>query len=331
MIPRSHSRRPALGLLAAISAALLASCQTSADEVLSLGDSAPSEEISARAPGGKSFRDPYVVAVSGQPAAAAEPAVAQNDTDPARLKRKPVPLAAAYTDIAEPPPEVLALQQAAQAQPAGPAQTPTQTQADLGEITMQPTAVNAGSNSLFSAGRSGQQRPAEAAIDPSTAQPAAGSQTASASLVPGDMPTLGINAVRKSLFSPSAEQQALMQQQALQEQVAPPAADSVPLTEPAVTSGEEAPVLKKLSDPRPKRKILALRETVPGVPERVQLTPDQLQAMGAVEEFDPAEPLPAEERTVAEAAPSEKKKTWLPSLSELLKGGKTKDKAAAAP
>ena len=94
---------------------------------------------------------------------------------------------------------------------------------------------------------------------------------------------------------------------------------------------EEQPVLKKLSDPRPKRKILALREPTSDVPERVQLTPDQLQAMGAVQEFDPAEPLPADEQVVAEADAGPKKKAWLPSLSDLLKGGKKADKGATAP
>lgn len=327
----SQPQKLAFALIAVFASALLASCQTSADEVLSIGDATPSEEVSASAPGGKSFRDPYVVAVSGQPAAAAMPAASQNETDPPRLKRKPVPLAAAFADIAEPPPEVLALQQQAaqgQAQPAG--QPQAQAQPDLGDITMQPTAVNAGNSSLFSAGRANQPSAAQTG-DMGTAQVAAAGSAASPSLVPGDMPTLGVNAMRKSLFSPSAEQQALMQQQGLQAQTPQPTAEGLPLTESTTAPAEEQPVLMKLSDPRPKRKILALREPTSAVPERVQLTPDQLQAMGAVQEFDPAEPLPADEQVVAEADAGPKKMSWLPSLSNLLKGGKKAEKAAAAP
>ncbi|MFN3507085.1 MAG: hypothetical protein ACK4ZU_06400 [Allorhizobium sp.] len=301
----SDLRRATPGLLAILSCVFLAACQTSADEVLSLGDATPSEEASASTPAKRTFRDPYVVATS-----AAQPV--QSDPDPARLKRKPVPLAAAYADIAEPPPEVLALQQQAaqgQGQPASKA-SPS---ADLGELTMQPTTVAAASNSLFSASQKpqpasngGQQTPQIASAD---AAPAG-------SLVPSEMPTLGVNAVRKSLFSPSAEQQLLMQQQALQLEASAPA-EAAPLADSTAASAEE-PVLKKLSDPRPKRKMLALREPETSVPTQVQLTPDQLQAMGAVQEFDPAEPLPVEEQANAAG----KKKKWLPSLGDLLKGGK---------
>lgn len=321
----SQPHRPSLGILAVMGGVLLASCQTSADEVLSFGENAPSEEAAAPA-GKRAFRDPYVVAVSGQVADASGPAPSQIETDPPRLKRQPVPMAAAYSDIAEPPPEVLALQQqAGQGQAQAPAQA--QVAANLGELTMQPTTVTPGSNSLFSAA----QRPqAATAVDPAAAQQAAaapGDQRGS--LVPSEMPTLGVNAMRKSLFSPSPEQQMLMQQQALQEQARAAEASSLPLTEEAATGAEE-PVLKRLSDPRPKRKMLALREPTGSVPEQVQLTPDQLAAMGAVEEPDPAEPLPAEE-LAAEAAAGEKKKSWLPSLSDLLKGGKKTEYVSAAP
>ncbi|THV13588.1 hypothetical protein [Rhizobium rhizophilum] len=322
MTRNSDPRRPTLGLLAVLSGVLLASCQTSADDVLSLGDAAASEEASATSSGRKTFRDPYVVAISGQAAEAPVAQASQNETDQARLKRKPVPLAAAFTDIAEPPPEVLALQQQAtegQAQPTGQASPP----ANLGELTMQPTTVAPGSNSLFSAG---QRNQAGTAADPAAPPMAVAEAAPSGSLVPGEMPTLGVNAVRKSLFSPSAEQQMLMQQQALQEQ-APASAGSLPLTDQTST---EEPILKKLSDPRPKRKMLALRESETSVPEQVQLTPDQLQAMGAVEEADPAEPLPAEE-LVANAEPSKKKKAWLPSLKDMLKGGKKTEQDVAAP
>ena len=326
----SHSHRPKMALAAAFAAVCLASCQTSADEVLSLGDATASAKPATTAPGGKTFQDPYVVAVSGQSGAVAEPAMSQNDTAPARLKRQPVPMAAAFADIAEPPPEVLALQQQAgqeQQQRAGQTQ---QQQADLGAVIMQPAAVNAASNSLFSAGQGARQGQPSGA-EPATTRVAAAGAAASPSLVPGDMPTLGVNAMSKSLFSPSAAQQALMQQQALQEQTTPASTETMPISEPAVTSGEEAPVLKKLSDPRPKRKILALREPTSGVPDRVDLTAEQLQAMGAVPAYDPAEPLPSDEQPVPTAEGEAKKKSWLPSLSALLKGGTKTEKPAPTP
>lgn len=320
----SHPRRPALGLVAILSGMLLASCQTSADEVLSMGNVAPADEASAAPAGKKAFRDPYVVAISGQVADASAAAASQNETDPPHLKRKPVPLAAAYTDIAEPPPEVLALQQQAiQGQSAAAPHAPAP--ANLGELTMQPTTVTPASNSLFSAG---QRTQAPTAPGSPSQQVTAANPEVGGSLVPSEMPTLGVNAVRKSLFSPSAEQQMQLQQQALQEQTQTAPTNALPLTESAGV--DEQPVLRKLSDPRPKRKILALREPTSGVPEQVQLTPDQLQAMGAVAEADPAEPLPAEE-LAANAETGSKKKAWLPSLSDLFKGGKKKDQTVAAP
>jgi hypothetical protein len=324
MTSKSHSRRPTLGILAVVSGVMLASCQTSADEVLSLGEATPAEEASGKSAGKNAFRDPYVSAVSGQVADASASMPSKNETDPARLKRKPVPMAAAYSDIAEPPPEVLALQQ--QATQGDSPQAASQSSADLGDLTMQPTNAAPKSNSLFSAG----QRPQTAAvqaIEPASVQASAGGPAPRGSLVPSEMPTLGVNAVSKSLFSPSAEQQMLMQQRALEEQARADAAAQAPLTEAAAVGSEE-PVLKKLSDPRPKRKMLSLREPTGSVPDRVQLTPDQLQAMGAVEEADPAEPLSAEE-LVADAEAAKKKKGWLPSFSDLLKGGKKSTQATA--
>jgi hypothetical protein len=331
MTRNSQPCRPSLGILAVMGGVLLASCQTSADEVLSFGENAPSEEAAAPA-GKRTFRDPYVVAVSGQVADASGTAPSQIETDPPRLKRQPVPMAAAYSDIAEPPPEVLALQQQAgqgQGQGQRQAQAPAQAQVagNLGELTMQPTTVTPGSNSLFSAA---QKTQAATAVDPAAAQQVAavpGGQRGS--LVPSEMPTLGVNAMRKSLFSPSPEQQMLMQQQALQEQARAAADSSLPLTESAAIDTEE-PVLKRLSDPRPKRKMLALRESGGSVPDSVQLTPDQLAAMGAVEEPDPAEPLPAEELAAAVEG-GQPKKRWLPSLSDLLKGGKKNADVTASP
>lgn len=326
MTSNSHARRPTLGILAVASGLMLASCQTSADEVLSLGEASAAEEASGNSAAQKAFRDPYVSAVSGQVADASASMPSQNETDPARLKRKPVPMAAAYSDIAEPPPEVLALQQ--QATQVDPPQAASRASADLGDITMQPTNASPRSNSLFSAGQR-QQAAVVQAMEPATAQAAAGEPVPSGSLVPNEMPTLGVNAVSKSLFSPSAEQQMLMQQRALEEQARAETAVQTPLAEPAAVGGDE-PVLKKLSDPRPKRKILALREPAGSVPDRVQLTPDQLQAMGAIEEADPAEPLSAEE-LVADAEAVKKKKGWLPSFADLLRGGKKSQPTTAEP
>ncbi|KPF52615.1 hypothetical protein [Rhizobium sp. AAP116] len=326
MTSNSHARRPTLGILAVASGLMLASCQTSADEVLSLGEASAAEEATGNSAAQKAFRDPYVSAVSGQVADASASMPSQNETDPARLKRKPVPMAAAYSDIAEPPPEVLALQQ--QATQVDPPQAASRASADLGDITMQPTNASPRSNSLFSAGQR-QQAAVVQAMEPATAHAAAGEPVPSGSLVPNEMPTLGVNAVSKSLFSPSAEQQMLMQQRALEEQARAEAAVQTLLAEPAAVGGDE-PVLKKLSDPRPKRKILALREPAGSVPDRVQLTPDQLQAMGAIEEADPAEPLSAEE-LVADAEAAKKKKGWLPSFADLLKGGKESQPTTAEP
>lgn len=322
MTSNSHARKPSLGILAVASGLMLASCQTSADEVLSLGEASAAEEASGNSAAKKAFRDPYVSAVSGQVADASASMPSQNETDPARLKRKPVPMAAAFSDIAEPPPEVLALQQQATQG------DPRQAAADLGDITMQPTNASPRSNSLFSAGQR-QQAAAVQAREPATAHAAAGEPVPSGSLVPSEMPTLGVNAVSKSLFSPSAEQQMMMQQRALEEQARAEAAAQAPLAETTAVGSEE-PVLTKLSDPRPKRKMLALREPAGSVPDRVQLTPDQLQAMGAVEEADPAEPLSAEE-LVADAEAAKKKKGWMPSLSDLLKGGKTSPPTTVEP
>ncbi|MGE8103915.1 hypothetical protein ACQKP1_09540 [Allorhizobium sp. NPDC080224] len=327
MTSNSHSCRPTLGILAVVSGVMLASCQTSADEVLSLGEASAAEEASGTSAGKKAFRDPYVSAVSGQVADASASRPSQNETDPARLKRKPVPMAAAYSDIAEPPPEVLALQQQA-IQGDSRQAAAAQSSADLGDLTMQPTNAAPKSNSLFSAG----QRPQTAAvqaIEPASVQASVGGPAPRGSLVPSEMPTLGVNAVSKSLFSPSAEQQMLMQQRALEEQARAEAAAQAPLTETAAVGSEE-PMLKKLSDPRPKRKMLSLREPTGSVPDRVQLTSDQLQAMGAIEEADPTEPLSAEE-LMADAEAAKKRKGWLPSFSDLLKGGKKSSPATAEP
>ena len=327
MTSKSNARKSSLGIIAVASGLMLASCQTSADEVLSLGEATAAEETPGNVAGKRAYRDPYVSAVSGQVADASASMPPQNEPDPARLKRKPVPMAAAYSDIAEPPPEVLALQQ--QAMQGDSPRSTSQPSANLGDLTMQPTNASPRSNSLFSAGQR-QQAQGVQAMEPAAVQATAGGLAPRGSLVPSEMPTLGVNAASKSLFSPSAEQQMLMQQRALEEQARAQAAAQSPLTETTAVGGEE-PVLKKLSDPRPKRKMLALREPSGSVPDRVQLTPDQLQAMGAVEEADPTEPLSAEELVADAEAAKKKKKGWLPSFSDLLKGGKKSSPATDTP
>jgi hypothetical protein len=294
-----------LRTLAILSGLVLGSCQTNAGDILATG----AVESAAESPSstGAAYQDPQVVtAAASQKAKTGELPLTES---PASLRRKPVPMAAAYSDIAEPPPEVLALQQQAES-----GQAPSH---DLGAL--QPTEVNSGKNSLFSAGRS--QAPAPAPVaDNQVTQPQAVASSAEpvTSLVPANMPTLGVNAMSKSLFSPSAEQPQILP---VQEQAAAPVT-GVPIVEP----DNAPPKLHKLSDPRPKRKILALREpaatVTAAVPARVQLTPAQLEAMGAVPEAS------SDSATVAAASPDDTitttkpKKKWLPSLSKLLGGGK---------
>jgi hypothetical protein len=295
----------ALRTLAILSGLVLGSCQTNAGDILATGtvESASGAEPSTRV----AYRDPQVVVASAHksPKTGELPL-----TEPAAsLKRKPVPMAAAYSDIAEPPPEVLALQQQTMSTGTAPQ--------DLG--VLEATAIDTDSNSLFSAGRR-QNAPSQntQATVPQQAEPqnVAATVEPGSSLVPANMPTLGVNAMSKSLFSPSAEQQILPEP----EQAPAPAA-GVAAAEP----DNGPPVLHKLSDPRPKRKMLALREptatVTAAVPDRVQLTPAQLEAMGAVPETS------GDSATVAAATPDDSapapkpKKKWLSSLSKLLGGG----------
>lgn len=294
-----------LRTLAILSGLMLGSCQTNAGDILATGTVESAAE--AQASTGAAYRDPQVVSsAASRNSNAGELPLTET---PASLKRKPVPMAAAYSDIAEPPPEVLALQQQAKAGAAP---------QDLGAL--ESTEVNAGKNSLFSAGRSQTatsphiQAPAAPQAEP---QNVASASQAGSSLVPANMPTLGVNAMSKSLFSPTAEQQQML-----------PAGEQAPAlvaSVPVVEQDSGPPVLHKLSDPRPKRKMLALREptatVTAAVPASVQLTPAQLEAMGAVPETS------ADSATVAAATPDDTatlpkpKKKWLPSLSQLLGGG----------
>jgi hypothetical protein len=287
-----------------LSALMLASCQTSADEVMSLGDAEPASAKTAKAENKTAgYVDPMVVAVAGSkksaPATSAAGELPLYEPAPAKSPT----MAAAYADIAEPPPEVMALQQ----------QPPA---ADLGEVIMQPTGVDAGKNSLFSAS----PQAAAASIETPQADAATEDQVASSgSIVPSDMPTLKVNAMSKSLFSPATAQQ---------QGIVDIPADALPLTEADAASQaivasatgpveeEGSPVLKRLSDPRPKRKMVAHR-TVPAL----AADPQPAAPIAAVDPGEAAVPVSADTTQTAAVDPPKKKK-FLPSLRELLKGGK---------
>lgn len=158
--------------------------------------------------------------------------------------------------------------------------------ANLGELTMQPTTVSAGRSSIFSA-------PAQAAM-PESEDLTAGAETtslaangnASSSIVPTDLPSRAVSPMNKSLFS----------------------ADLPEPVEPA----REAAVMPDYSEPVAPTKYDAA--------EPVSLAEEEGQKSAA------AVPATAAEPEVASADAPQKKRKWMPSLSELLSGGK-KNKA----
>lgn len=158
--------------------------------------------------------------------------------------------------------------------------------ANLGELTMQPTTVSAGRSSIFSA-------PAQAAM-PESEDLTAGAETtslaangnASSSIVPTDLPSRAVSPMNKSLFS----------------------AD---LPEPVEPTRETA-VMPDYSEPAAPAKYDAA--------EPVSLAEEEAHKSAAVAPAAAAEP------EVASADAPQKKRKWLPSLSELLSGGK-KNKA----
>lgn len=288
------------GLSAAILACLvLSGCQTNPVDLLTVDAAADPATVSQEMAQNGAYRDPMVSA-QGKVAAKPSATLPLKESSPPRLTGHSSPMAAAYTEIAEPPPEVLAQMQGAQ-QPTDAAAPAT---ADLGELTMQPTGVRAGSNSIFAAGRG-----AATASAPPPQPTISGS-----SLLPADLPTVGVQATSKSLFSPTAAA-------AQDEQLAPAPAVTPQIVSPGVE--DEAPVLRKLSDPRPKRKILALREPTAAPTEPVEITEAQLVALDAVPQTQSETQAPTDDGPAPAA-----KKAWLPSLSKLLSGGK---KSAAHP
>lgn len=158
--------------------------------------------------------------------------------------------------------------------------------ANLGELTMQPTTVSAGRSSIFSA-------PAQATM-PESEDLSAGTQTASlaangnssSSIVPADLPARAVSPMNKSLFS----------------------AD---LPEPIEPTRETA-VMPDYSEPAAPAKYDAA--------EPVSLAEEEAQ------KSDDTVPATAKEPEVASVEAPQKKRKWLPSLSEILSGGK-KNKA----
>lgn len=154
--------------------------------------------------------------------------------------------------------------------------------ANLGELTMQPTTVSAGRTSIFSA-------PAQAAM-PEPEDLTTGAETASlaanghasSSIVPADLPSRAVSPMNKSLFS----------------------AD---LPEPAEPARETA-VMPDYSEPATPAKY----------------DPAEPVSLAEEEARKPAAPNPANtvEPEVAAAEVPQKKRKWMPSLPELLSGGK---------
>nr|WP_299497437.1 hypothetical protein [uncultured Rhizobium sp.] len=304
------SRTAPLRTAAMLSALMLASCQSSADEVMSLGNAAQPVAASGKAIAkNKGYVDPLVVAAGGAGTTAATSSTNGElplyEPGPGHNASKSSTMAAAYADIAEPPPEVMAVTQ--QQQPA-----------DLSQVIMQPARVDAGNNSLFSASASApDSAPAVEPTDTSpTAKPQPTEVAGSSSIVPSDMPTMKINAMSKSLFSPSAQQP---------QGIVDIPADALPLTEAEADAGTVAvapvaqedgpPVLKRLSDPRPKRKMHSY------APAPAPATQAQAGATVTVDPGLAAIPVGAD---AAEATPAaqQKKNKFMSSLRRMLTGKK---------
>lgn len=312
------SRTAPLRAAAMVSALMLASCQTSADEVMSLGEAAQPAAASGKAVAKtKGYVDPMVVAAGNNGMKTAAPSANGElplyEPGPGLNPSKSSTMAAAYADIAEPPPEVMAVTQ--QQQPA-----------DLSQVIMQPARVDAGNNSLFSASAGA---PAVAATDTHSAAGTQPTEVAgSSSIVPSDMPTMKVNAMSKSLFSPTAQQP---------QGIIDIPADALPLTEAEASGQANAetvavapaaqddgpPVLKRLSDPRPKRKMLSYAPA--SAPATLAQTGAQAQAGTHATGVDPgpaAIPVGAD-TTEATPAAQQKKNKFMSSLRRMLTGKKS--------
>ncbi|MBW8285901.1 MAG: hypothetical protein K0M55_20130 [Rhizobium sp.] len=243
----------------AVAALMLASCQTTAEDSAAQGDAIPMES-------------------AGKPAA-----------KPARPKDTPN----GYTD-----PLVASAAGAGTRQdmnstiPAGDgtiaAYAPSPSPANLGELTMQATTVNASRNSLFSAPAvaEGSLEPAPAdTVMPADTQALAdgGRSTSSSIVVPSELPTRQVNPMSKSLFSAELRQPrpAVMEDAAL-----PPASSG---EQPIYAAGEQ-PVY---DNPASNAQSLVENE-------------QPVAQASAATQADPAEP------------EQSKKRTWLASLKKMI-------------
>lgn len=252
--------------LPAMAALMLASCQTTAQEAAQ-GDAVPDTTVAGAAPAkagktgqktGAGYSDPFVVSMAGQKTA--QPATAPAGDG----------AIAAYAPA--------------------PASTQTANAADLGELTMQPTAVNASRNSLFSQAPAAASEPVAADTPPPTDMAMAdgamanGAATTSSSIVPSDLPSRQINPMSKSLFSADLRQ-------------------------------AEPPVMETASAPA------ASAEEVPVYEQPGAATADVAEAPSEEAVAYAAEPAPEAVPTPS-PAPAKKRK-WLPTLSEIF--GKKKN------
>ena len=266
-----HNPSIAAGLLARIAAPaaaalMLASCQTTAQDSVSQGDATPVETADAAAPKrapsnnpSQGYTDPLVVSASASGAVPAghTPAAPAGDGS-----------VAAY------------------------APAPT----DLGELTLQPTTVNASRDSLFS------QAPAAVAESPAPvttadAAPADAQAVALADsrpgnstsiVVPSELPTRQVNPMSKSLFSAELRQP---QPAVVEEAYLPPETQG----ETPVYASGEIPIYEDAA---------SAAEPVGESEQPVARTAPETAA-------DPAEP------------EQPKKRKWLASLKEVF--GKKKD------
>ncbi|MGX5666103.1 hypothetical protein ACWKW9_09000 [Rhizobium daejeonense] len=154
--------------------------------------------------------------------------------------------------------------------------------ADLGELTMQPTTVSAGRNSIFSAPTQAATQESEDLTTASETVSPTVNTSASSSIVPADLPARAVSPINKSLFS----------------------ADLPQPVEPT----REAAVMPDYSEPAAPTKYDAA--------EPISLAEEEAQKSTA------SVPAAAAEPEVASADAPQKKRKWLPSLSEILSGGK---------
>lgn len=254
-----------IGRIAAPAAAalMLASCQTTAQDSAAQGDAVPMETASA---------------------AAAKPAPSKKTasvyTDPL------VSATAPATDPTTRP----------SAAPAGDgaiaAYAPAPAPADLGDLTLQPTAVNASRNSLFSqAPAAVAESPVPVAAEtnaPAAAQAVALADSSASIVVPSELPTREVNPMRKSLFSAELRQPQ------------PPVVEQAYL--PPETAGE-TPVYAADETP--------IYEDAAGASQPAAKAEQQVALAATSDAADPAEP------------EQPKKRKWLESLKAVF--GKKKD------